>query len=216
MRRREFIILAGAAAATWLPTTALRSEERVIKIVALGDALATSYYLPVGRRFSDRLEFALKAKGQSVTVVDASWGNDTAARGLARLSHAVPEDADAVILELGAIDMLFAVEPIITRKSLAAIIENLKARRIAVLLCGAAPHTDLDDEHKSAFATMFSGLASEYDVLFYPAFDDAFVSDPSLREIGDFKPNAAGTEAVVARILPKAEALIDQARHRVH
>ena len=66
MRRREFIILAGAAAATWLPPTALRSEERVIKIVALGDALATSYYLPVGRRFSDRLEFASKAKGYSV------------------------------------------------------------------------------------------------------------------------------------------------------
>ena len=216
MRRREFIILAGAASATWLPPTALRSEERVIKIVALGDALATSYYLPVGRRFSDRLEFALKAKGQSVTVVDAGKGNDTAARGLASLNRSVPEDTDAVILVLGAVDMVFAVEPNITRKSLAAIIENLKARRIAVLLCGAVPHTRLDDEHKSAFATMFSGLAGEYDVLFYPAFDDAFVSDPSLKEIGDFKPNAAGIEAVVARILPKVEALIDQARHRVH
>jgi acyl-CoA thioesterase-1 len=150
MRRREFIILAGAAAATWLPPTALRSEERVIKIVALGDALATSYYLPVGRRFSDRLEFALKAKGQSVTVVDAGKGNDTAARGLASLNRSVPEDTDAVILVLGAVDMVFAVEPNITRKSLAAIIENLKARRIAVLLCGAVPHTRLDDEHKSA------------------------------------------------------------------
>ena len=213
MGRREFITLAGAAAATWLPPTALRSEERVIKIVVLGDALAVGYWLPVGRRFSDRLEFALKAKGQSVA---AGKGNDTAARGLARLNRSVPEDTDAVILELGAIDMLFAVEPTITRKSLAAIIENLKARRIAVLLCGAAPHTNLDDEYKSAFATMFSGLAGEYDVLFYPAFDDAFVSNPSLKEIGDFKPNAAGTEAVVARILPKAEALIDQARHRVH
>jgi acyl-CoA thioesterase-1 len=216
MRRREFFILAGAAAATWLPPTALCSEERVIKIVVLGDALASGYYLPVGRRFSDRLEFALKAKGQSVTVVDASWGNDTAARGLARSNRSIPEDTDAAILELGAVDMVFGVEPTITRTSLAAIIEDLKARRIAVLLCGAAPHTNLDDEHKRAFAAMFSGLASEYDVLFYPAFDDAFVSDPSLKEIGDFKPNAAGTEAVVARILPKVEALIDQARHRVH
>jgi len=60
------------------------------------------------------------------------------------------------------------------------------------------------------------GLASEYDVLLYPEFDDAFVNDASLKEIGDFRPNAAGTEAVVARILPKVEALIDQARHRAH
>jgi len=94
MRRREFIILAGAAAATWLPPTALRSEERVIKIVVLGDALASGYYLPVGRRFSDRLEFALKAKGQSVTVVDASKSQDTAARGLARLNRSVPNGAE--------------------------------------------------------------------------------------------------------------------------
>ena len=91
MRRREFIILAGAAAATWLPPTALRSEERVIKIVVLGDALAVGYWLPVGRRFSDRLEFALKAKGQSVA---AGKGNDTAARGLARLNRSVPNGAE--------------------------------------------------------------------------------------------------------------------------
>jgi acyl-CoA thioesterase I len=98
MRRREFIILAGAATTTWLPPTALRSEEWVIKIVVLGDALASGYYLPVGRRFPDRLEFALKAKGRSVTVVNASKGNDTAARGLARLNRSVPEDTDAVNL----------------------------------------------------------------------------------------------------------------------
>ncbi|WFT96073.1 GDSL-type esterase/lipase family protein [Bradyrhizobium barranii] len=214
MRRREFITLAGAAATTWSPLKAVRAEERGIKIVVLGDVLTSGYYLPVGRRFPDRLEFALKAKGQSVTVVGASNSTDTAARGLARLNRSVPEDTDAVILELGAIDMLYAVQPTITRTSLAAILQNLKARRIAVLLCGAAPHTKLDDEQKTAFTAMFSGLASEYDVLFYPAFDDAFVNDAQLKEIGDFKPNAAGTEAVVAHILPKVEALIDQARHR--
>jgi acyl-CoA thioesterase I len=215
MRRREFITLAGAAATTWLPSIVVSAEERVIKIVVFGDVLTSGYYLPVGRRFPDRLEFALKARGRSVTVVGASNSSDTAARGLARLNRSVSEDTDAVILEFGAIDMLYGVEPTITRTSLAAILQNLKARRIAVLLCGAAPHTNLDDERKTAFAAMFSGLASEYDVLFYPAFDDAFVNDAQLKEIGDFKPNAAGTEAVVARILPKVEALIDQARHRV-
>src|SRR3954454_4976662 len=117
MRRREFFILAGAAAATWLPPTALCSEERVIKIVVLGDALASGYYLPVGRRFSDRLEFALKAKGQAVTVVDASWGNDTAARGLARSIQSIPEDTVEALLERWVVDMVFRLEPTITRTS---------------------------------------------------------------------------------------------------
>lgn len=214
MKRREFITFAATAATAWLPPIAVRAEERVIKIVVLGDVLTYGYYLPAGRKFPDRLEFALKARGQAVTVVNASLGTDPAARGLARLNRSVPEDTDAVILELGAIDMLYGVEPTITRTSLATVLQNLTARRIVVLLCGAAPHTKLDDAQKTAFAAMFSSLASEYDVLFYPAFDDAFVDDASLKEIGDFKPNAAGTEAVVARILPKVEELIDRARQK--
>jgi len=95
MRRREFITLAGAAATTWLPSIVVSAEERVIKIVVFGDVLTSGYYLPVGRRFPDRLEFALKARGRSVTVVGASNSSDTAARGLARLNRSVSEDTDA-------------------------------------------------------------------------------------------------------------------------
>jgi acyl-CoA thioesterase I len=61
---------------------------------------------------------------------------------------------------------------------------------------------------------MFSDVASEYNVLFNPAFDDAFVDDVQLSLEDSFHPSAAGLEAVVTRILPKAEALIDQARQK--
>lgn len=61
---------------------------------------------------------------------------------------------------------------------------------------------------------MFSGLASEYNVLFYPEFDDAFVDDEQLMATDGFHPNPAGIEAVVTRILPQVEALIDRARRR--
>jgi acyl-CoA thioesterase-1 len=61
---------------------------------------------------------------------------------------------------------------------------------------------------------MFSDLASEYSVLFYPAFDDAFVDDAQLKAADGFHPNPAGIEAVVTRILPQVEALIERARRR--
>jgi len=61
---------------------------------------------------------------------------------------------------------------------------------------------------------MFSGLASEHNVLFYPAFDDAFVDDAQLKVLDGLHPNAAGIEAVVMRILPQVEPLIDRARRR--
>lgn len=45
-------------------------------------------------------------------------------------------------------------------------VQNLQARRIVALLCGARPHTNFGHEYEKAFAAMFAGLASEYNVLF--------------------------------------------------
>ncbi|MET4177866.1 lysophospholipase L1-like esterase, partial [Bradyrhizobium sp. LA6.1] len=67
---------------------------------------------------------------------------------------------------------------------------------------------------KSAFAAMFSSLASEHNALFYPAFDDAFVDDAQLKLSDGIHPNAAGIEALVTRILPDVEGLNDRARRK--
>jgi len=67
------------------------------------------------------------------------------------------------------------------RPSIAEILGKLEARRIAVFLCGLRTQSKFGDEYKNAFAAMFSGLASEQNVLFYPAFDDAFVDMLSSR-----------------------------------
>jgi len=214
MKRRDFITLAGAVAFSWLPLLAVRAGDRVIKIVALGDSLTAGRAIPAGYRFTDQLEFALRAKGQSAAIINAGVGGDTAARGLARLHRSVPDDTEAVILELGANDMLGGFDPSVTRTALVEILRNLEARRIAVLLCGVRTRTTFGDEYKSAFAAMFSSLASEHNVLFYPAFDEAFVDDAQLKLSDGLHPNAAGIEAVVTRILPKVEALIDRARRK--
>lgn len=63
---------------------------------------------------------------------------------------------------------------------------------------------------------MFSALAREQNVLFYPAFDDAFVGDARLKLPDGLHPTAAGIEAVVNRMLPKVEALIDLAQRKDH
>lgn len=214
MRRREFIKLTGAAVTSWLSLTAVRADERLIRIVVVGDSLTAGSGIPAGYRFTDQLEFALRAKGQSATVINAGVGGDTAAKGLARLSRSVPDDTDAVILELGANDMLRGVDPNVTRTALADILRELDARRIAVLLCGARTRTTFGDEYKLAFAAMFSDLARECNVLFYPAFDDAFVDDAQLKVLDGLHPNAAGIEVVVQRILPNVENLIDRARRK--
>ena len=116
-----------------------------------------------------------------------------------------------MIVELGANDMLRGFDPTVTRAALAAILDALKVRRIAVLLCGVRTQPSLGEQYRSAFATMFSDLANDYNVLFYPTFDDAFVDNAKLKLPDGLHPTADGIEAVVSRILPKVEALIDRA-----
>lgn len=210
--RPTVIVAAVSIVLAWTTNHNVRADERVIRIVVLGDSLTAGYGVPAGHAFPEKLEFALRARGQSAAVANAGMSGDTAARGLARLNRSIPDDTDAVILELGANDMLRGFEPNVTRAALAQILRNLEARRILVLLCGVRTQPSRGDEYKRAFAAMFSGLAREHNVLFYPAFDDAFVDDAKLKLPDGLHPTAAGIEAVVTRILPKVEALIDRAR----
>jgi acyl-CoA thioesterase-1 len=187
-----------------------------MNVVVLGDSLTAGYGLPANDAFPAKLQQVLKGKGLATTIVNAGVSGDTAAMGLARLDRSITHDTDAVIVELGANDMLSGFTPDATRASLAAILQNLEARRVAVLLCGVRTEPAFGVEYERAFAAMFSALAREHNVLFYPAFDDAFVDNARLKLPDGLHPTAAGIEAVVDRMLPKVEALIDLAQRRDH
>jgi acyl-CoA thioesterase-1 len=197
----------------WTTGHPVQAEERVVKIVVLGDSLTAGNGLVVFDAFPAKLEHALRSEGQTAVVANAGVSGDTAAMGLARFDQSIPADTDAVILELGANDMLRGFEPNVTRAALAAILRKLEARKVVVLFCGVRTQPSLGDEYKRAFAAMFSSLATEYNALFYPAFDDAFVDQPQLKLSDGLHPTAPAIEAVVADILPRVEALIDRARH---
>src|SRR5262249_44801705 len=114
-RSLRAMALAMACAAIMAPMGPADSSTNRINIVALGDSLTAGFGLRAEATFPARLEQALKAKGVAVEVVNAGVSGDTTSDGLARLDWAVPEGTDAVILALGANDMLRGIDPKITR-----------------------------------------------------------------------------------------------------
>ena len=188
------------------------AAETPIKIVALGDSLTAGLGLPANAAFPARLEQSLKAKGDAVEIVNAGVSGDTATGGLARLDWSVPEGTDAVILELGANDMLRGFNPEVTRDALDAILRRLAARHIAVLLCGMRAAPNLGPEYGTAFERIYPELAAKYGVLIYPFFLDGAAADLKLLQHDGLHPNAAGVDVIVACILPKVEELIARAR----
>jgi len=192
------------------------AAERVLKIVAFGDSLTAGLGLPAGAAFPARLEAALKANGHAVTIVNAGVSGDTAAGGLGRLDWSVPDDADAVILELGANDALRGVDPKTTKAALDAILGKLDARRVPVLLAGMAAPRNMGADYVRAFDAIYPALASTHRVVFYPFFLEGVATDPKLNQGDGLHPTAAGVDVIVARILPSVEALIARARAERH
>jgi acyl-CoA thioesterase-1 len=206
------LLLAGLAAAIAAPAAAQNAAP--LKIVAFGDSLTAGYGLPAQDTFPARLQAALKAKGHNVEIENAGVSGDTASGGLSRLDWSIPDGTDAVIVELGANDMLRGVEPKVTRQALDEILARLKGRNIAVLLCGMRAAPNMGADYARDFEAIFADLANKYDVVFYPFFLDGVATQAKLALRDGMHPNAAGVEAIVEGILPKAEELVARVRKR--
>lgn len=185
-----------------------------LKIVAFGDSLVAGYGLTASKAFPTQLEAALKARGHNVEVLNAGVSGDTTAGGLARLEWALPQDADAVLLELGANDALRGLSPELARKNLEAMLKILKQRNLPVLLAGMRAPNNWGADYAQAFDRMYPELAANYDALHYPFFLEGVALQSELNQADGMHPNEAGVAEIVRRILPLAEQLVGRAKAR--
>ena len=193
---------------------AAAAADRPVRIVTLGDSLTAGLGLPADQAFPAKLEQALRAKGLAVEVTNAGVSGDTASSGLARLDWSIPEGTDAVIVELGANDMLRGIDPKITRRALEGLVRRLADRRVAVLLAGMRAAPNLGPDYGRDFEAIYAELAARNDLLLYPFFLDGVAGEVELNQRDGLHPTAAGVDAIVARILPKVEELVSRVRDK--
>jgi acyl-CoA thioesterase-1 len=179
-----------------------------IKLVVLGDSLSAGLGLPAADAFPAQLEKALQNKGLIVAINNAGVSGDTASGGLDRLDWSVPADTQGVILELGANDALRGLDPEVTRGALENILKRLKARGIAVLLCGMVAPPNYGAEYATQFNTIFPDLARTYDVPLYPFFLEGVAADTKLNQADGMHPTAAGIAVIVKNIMPTVESFV--------
>jgi len=193
----ELALAAAPAAAAATPQAPL--------VLAFGDSLTAGYQLPLADGFTAQLERALRGKGIAATVHNAGVSGDTSTGGRARLAwvlgglHAQP---DLVILELGANDMLRGVDPAAVRVNLDAMLADLRARHIPVLLAGMRAAPNLGAPYVRRFDAIYPELASKYRVPLYPFFLDGVTLHPDLQLPDRLHPTARGVAVMVRGILP--------------
>src|SRR3979411_2146048 len=210
--RRSFVhmlvlgmaLMAGKAAFAQAPAF----ETKPIKMVVLGDSLSAGLGLSASSAFPARLQKSLKSKGIAVDMINAGVSGDTSSGGRDRLDWSVPEGTEAVILELGANDALRGIDPKVTRSALTEILTRLKARGIAVLLCGMYAPPNYGSAFAGRFHAIYPELSKSFGVPLYPFFLEGVVADAKLNQADGMHPTADGVDIVVKNILPTVEAFL--------
>lgn len=184
---------------------AVAQTARPLRVVALGDSLTAGYMLPQNEAFPAVLERALRAAHWNVTIENAGVSGDTATDGLDRLDWSVGKNVDAVILELGANDMLRGIDPSVTRTALDSILARLKARGIKVMIAGMYAAPSLGQPYVAAFQRIYPDLAKKYGAPLYPFFLKGVAGSAALSLADGLHPNARGVSVIVSAMLPAVE-----------
>lgn len=184
------------------------APAKSLKVVALGDSLTAGLGLPANQSFPVRLQKALESKGIKVDMINAGVSGDTASGGRERLDWSIPEGTDAVILELGANDAMRGTDPDVTRAALSDILTRLKARKIAVLLCGMLAPPNYGAEYATRFNAIYPELAKKFDVPLYSFFLEGVAADKKLNQADGIHPTAEGVDLIVKNMLPTVEAFL--------
>lgn len=180
-----------------------QGPERLV--LAFGDSLYAGYGLERGQSLADAVQARLRRAGINATVVNAGVSGDTTAAGRQRLAFSLdnlPRTPDLVLLGLGGNDVLRQLPPEETRKNLIAMLDELKARRIPVVLTGMQAPPNLGPEFGRAFNAIWPDLARDYRAGLYPFILDGVIGDPKLMLPDHVHPNAAGVARIADRLAP--------------
>jgi acyl-CoA thioesterase-1 len=181
-----------------------------VRIVAFGDSLTAGLGLPPSEAFPAQLEKALKAKGHDVQIANAGVSGDTTAAGLERFDWAIPDDTEAVILELGANDALRGMDPNIARANLDKILTRLHDKNIEVLLTGMLAPKNWGAPYEDEFNVIYKDLAAKYGAILYPFFLEGVAVKADLNQSDGLHPTGKGVGVIVERIMPSVEQLISR------
>ena len=202
--RRWSILLAALAISAAPPVPKAAPQERPL-VLAFGDSLTAGYALDNGLGFAPQLQASLRRHGVAATVVDGGVSGDTSQAARARLGwtlDGLARKPDLVIVEIGANDMLRALDPGLTKGNLDAILTELDRRKIKTVLAGMRAAPNLDPAYIAAFEAIYRDLAEQHGTTLYPFFLDGVAGQAGMVQADAMHPTFAGVKTIVTRILP--------------
>ena len=127
---------------------------------------------------------------------------------LRRLDWSLEGDVHVLIVALGGNDALRGLPPLEMKKNLAAILERARDRKIAVVLAGMEAPPNNGADYTREFRSVYSELASEYNVRLLPFLLQGVAGDATLNQADGIHPNVRGAQIVADLVWKELEPLL--------
>ena len=186
-----------------------KQPKEIKKIILFGDSLMSGYGLSSEEHLDKILQKDLNLSGYKIIIINKSVSGDTSSDGLARLDKILKiEDADLIILGLGANDMLKGIDPSITKKNLQEIINRIQIKKIDILLTGMLATTSRGLNFKKKFNKLFSDLSKSNDIYYLPFLLKGVALKPEFNQPDGIHPNSKGIKIISNNLKKNIIALI--------
>ena len=171
-------------------------------IVCMGDSLTAGYGVDENQAYPALLEKRLHEAGLAYTVINAGISGETSSGALSRLDWMLTLNPDIVILETGANDGLRGVDPALTLRNIDAIVSELQARGVIVVLAGMQMVRNLGPDFTRSFSAIYPEVARQNDLILMPFFLEGVAGRPGLNQADGIHPTPQGYRMIVTNLYP--------------
>lgn len=183
-------------------------------VLALGDSLIAGYGLARDEGLPAQLQRCLRARHAAAHVVDAGVSGDTSGdvlRRLPRLLGTLTQRPDLALLQVGPNDVLRGVTPMSVRANLSAIVRELAACAIPVLLTRVEPPAILR-ARAAPYQAIHAEVAHAHDADLCTFFPADVLGHPAMVLADRIHPNARAIALVAEHLLPHVERALARPR----
>ena len=197
--------------------TAQKNARRVAKksaarpvIVFLGTSLTAGYGLPESQAFPALIQRRIDSSGLDYRVINAGVSGDTSAGGLRRLGWLLRLPIAALVLELGANDMLRGQSVSALRSNLETILDRTSEAYpdARFLIAGMRAAPNLGREYVGEFDAVYPALASKYDAALVPFLLADVAAQRRLNQADGIHPTAEGHTLIADRLWQKLQPIL--------
>lgn len=177
-------------------------------IVCFGDSITAGYGLDAGQSYPAALERLLVKRGYAYEVKNQGVSGNTSKDAVARVGSVIALHPEVALVEFGGNDGLRGISPAITRTNLDAVLTQLQAAHIQVLLVGITLPPNYGADYIKAFDANFRDLAAKHHVPLKAMLYDGIYNLPGTIQSDGIHPTAKGSELIAEHLLPQLQPML--------